>query len=106
MSQEEIDGLDPERLSRIAGQADKLVAAGRLTLDEAQRLRAAPDVSHAEQVVREIRARHASERLDAAVSEGVMTRQQADDLLERVRSGEHSRTLRSHLSRFRVKRRK
>jgi polyhydroxyalkanoate synthesis regulator phasin len=106
MDEDEIDGLDPKRLSRIAGQADKLVAAGRLTADEAQRLRAAPDVSRAEQVVREIRARHASERLDAAVGEGAMSRQEADDLLERVRGGEHSRALRSHLSRFRVKRRK
>jgi polyhydroxyalkanoate synthesis regulator phasin len=106
MSDEEIDGLDPKRLSRITGQADKLVAAGRLTADEAQRLRAAPDVSRAEQVVREIRARHASERLDAAVAEGAMSRQEADNLLERVRGGEHSRALRSHLARFRLGRRK
>lgn len=106
MSEDEIDGLDPKRLSRIAGQADKLVAAGRLTADEAQRLRAAPDVSRAEQVVREIRARHASERLDAAVSEGAMSRQEADDVLERVRGGEHSRALRAHLSGFRLGRRK
>jgi len=106
MGEDEIDGLDPKRLSRIAGQADRLVAAGRLTADEAQRLRAAPDVSRAEQVVREIRARHASERLDAAVAEGAMSRHEADDLLARVRGGEHSRALRSHLSRFRVKPRK
>lgn len=106
MSEDEIDELDPERLSRIAGQADKLVAAGRLTAEEARQLRAAPDVSRADQVMREIRARHAAERLDAAVAEGAMSRQEADDLLERVRGGEHSRALRSHLSRFRVKRRK
>jgi hypothetical protein len=106
VGEDEIDGLDPERLSRIAGQAEKLVAAGRLSADEAQRLRASSDVSGAEQVVREIRTRHASERLNAAVSEGAMSRQEADDLLERVRGGEHSRALRSHLFRFRVKRRK
>jgi polyhydroxyalkanoate synthesis regulator phasin len=105
MGDGESNGLDPERLSRIAGQADKLVAAGRLTADEAHQLRAAPDAARAEQVLREIRARHASERLDAAVSEGAMRRREADDLLERVRGGEHSRALRSHLSRFRVKRR-
>lgn len=106
MSDDEIDGLDPMRLSRIAGQTDKLVASGRLTADEAERLRTAPDVSRAEQVVREIRARHASERLDAAVAEGAMSRPEADDLLERVRGGEHSPAFRSHLARFRVRRRK
>lgn len=106
MNENEIDGLNPKRLARIAGQADKLVAAGRLTAAEADRLRAAPDVSRAEQVVREIRARHASERLDVAVAEGAMSRQEADDVLERVRGGEHSRALRSHLARFRVRRRK
>lgn len=106
MSDAEIDGLDPRRLDRIAGQADKLVAAGRLTADEARRLRAAPDVSRAEQVLREIRTRHASERLDAAVAEGAMSRQEADDLLERVRGSEHSRALHSHLARLRIKHRK
>ncbi len=101
MSEDEIDGLDAKRLRRIAAQAGKLVAAGRLTADEAERLRAAPDLSRARRVVREIRARHASERLDDAVAEGTVSRQEADELVERLRGGEHSRALRAHLARFR-----
>jgi len=78
-----------------------MVASGRLTAEEAERLRAAPDPTGTEKVLRDIRARHAGERLDVAVAEGAMTREDADDILERVRRGEHSRNLRSHLAQFR-----
>ncbi|MBS1894591.1 MAG: hypothetical protein JST59_25090 [Actinobacteria bacterium] len=54
--------LDPRQVARIVSQADKLVASGRLTPEEADRLRAATDHPSALQVVRDIRARHTSER--------------------------------------------
>lgn len=53
----------------------------------------------------DIRALHASERLDVAVAEGAMTREEADGILQRLRGGEHSRKLRSHLAQFRPRRR-
>lgn len=96
---------DAARLERMVRQTDKMVASGRLTSEEAERLRGAPDLPGAEAVLRTIRARHAGERLDAAVAEGAMTRQEADDILKQVRDGEHSRKLRSHLSQFRPRRR-
>lgn len=92
---------EPARLERVVEQADKMVASGRLTAEEADRLRAAPDPGQTEGVLRDIRARHAGERLDVAVAEGAMTREEADRILEQVRGGEHSRKLRSHLAQFR-----
>ncbi len=44
-----------------------------------------------------IRSRHAQAHTDAAVSDGRMNQAEADGLLERVRSGEHSRELRSRI---------
>lgn len=93
------------RLERVVEQIDKMVASGKMTSEEAERLRAAPDPASVERALRDIRARHAGERLEVAVAEGAMTRQEADDILERVRGGEHSRKLRSHLAQFRPRRR-
>jgi len=106
MSDGEIDELDPRQLARVVGQADKLVASGRMTPEEADRLRAAPDHSSALQVVSDIRSRHTSERLDAAVAEGAMSKEEADTIREQVRGGGHSRALHSKLARLRLRRRK
>jgi hypothetical protein len=106
MDDGEIDELDPRQVARVVSQADKLVASGRLTPEEAERLRAATDHSSALQVVRDIRVRHASERLDVAVAEGTIGREEADAIIGRIRGGEHSRALHSHLARFRPRRRK
>ena len=97
--------IDPARLERVVKEAEKLVASGRLTAAEAERLRGASDPSRAEAVLRDIRARHAGERLDVAVAEGAMSREEADDILERVRGGEHSVKLRSHLAKILPRRR-
>lgn len=85
---------------RLVEQADKMVRSGRLTAEEAARLRAAAGTGETEQVIRSIRARHAGMRLDAAVGAGAMSQAEADGLLERVHGGEHSRRLRSHLAQF------
>jgi hypothetical protein len=96
---------DSVRIERVVAQADKMVASGRLTVEEAEGLKTASDGTDEETVLRDIRARHAGERLDVAVAEGNLTREEADDILRRLRGGEHSRTLRSHLARFRPRRR-
>lgn len=74
-----------------------MVASGRVSDKEAERLRAASDEDSFEAGIREIRARHAGAKLDAAVQAGQMTREEADANLERLRQGEHPRALKAHL---------
>ncbi|MHB8340312.1 MAG: hypothetical protein ACYDB7_03960 [Mycobacteriales bacterium] len=90
----------PRRTRRLIEQADKMVRSGRLTTEEATRLRAARSGDEVEQVVRDIRVRHAGARLDTAVAEGGMSRGEAEAFLDRLRRGEHPRGLRSHLAQF------
>ncbi len=82
---------------RIIDQVDTMVASGRITHEEAERLRAAEGTDEFEAVIAAIRARHAGARTTAAVIEGGMSEEEADALLERVRAGEHSQELRSHI---------
>jgi len=82
---------------RIIEQVDRMVASGRITEEEAARLRAAPSDASFEEVVAGIRARHAQVHIDAAVAEGRMNQAEADELLNRLRSGEHSKELRSRI---------
>jgi hypothetical protein len=83
--------------ARILGQLDKMVKKQQMTEDEASRLRAASAPAEFESVIREIRARHAGAKMDAAIKDGTMTQQEADDILLSIKNGEHSRSLRSHL---------
>lgn len=82
---------------RIIEQVDKMVASGRITAEEGERLRAAQGTDAFEEAVANVRARHAQAHTNSAVSDGRMSQAEADGLLERVRSGEHSRELRSHI---------
>ena len=82
---------------RIIEQVDKMVASGRITPEEGERLRAAQGTDAFEEAVANVRARHAQAHTNSAVSDGRMSQAEADGLLERVRSGEHSRELRSHI---------
>ncbi len=69
-----------------------MVEAGRLTEEEAERLRGAANARVFDDAVLEIRVRHARARLDEAVGDGRLTQNEADALLERVEHGEHPRT--------------
>jgi hypothetical protein len=82
---------------RIVRQLDKMVGSGRMARDEADRLRAAQGTPRFEEVMGEIRARHASAHLTSAVEGGEMTREEADEQLERIRRGEHPKGLRARL---------
>lgn len=86
-----------KRRKRLLQQLDRKVGSGRVTEQEAGRLRAAGGPGEFDQAVRDIRVRHAGARLDAAVADGSMSLAEADDLLERLRNGEHPRSLRAHL---------
>ena len=85
---------------RVLRQLDRMVAAGRVTAQEAERLREAPDAAAFDAAMGEIRARHAGADLDAAVAAGRLTRAEADDLQHRIGQGDHPRGLRGQLRRW------
>lgn len=89
--------MRPRTRERLLGRLDAMVKSGRVTETEATRLRAAAEQGEFESAILDIRARHVGTRLDSAVEGGDVTRQDADAVLERVRAGEHSRALRTHL---------
>lgn len=90
--------------SRIVKQLDKMVASGRMTDAEANRLRATHGTPEFELVLGEVRARHASAYLDAAVGEGQMTEEEAEDQRQKLRRGEHPKGLRARLRMHRTAR--
>jgi hypothetical protein len=85
------------RRTRLIESLDRMVASGRVTEEEAVRLRAASSSAEFDAAVREIRVRHATPKLVAAVEGGTMTQADADTALEQLRAGEHSGTLRARL---------
>ncbi|HEX4434946.1 MAG TPA: hypothetical protein VH012_08945 [Acidimicrobiales bacterium] len=86
--------MQPER---IIERLDGMVAAGRITTQEASRLRAAAGTAEFDAVLAGIRARHARAHTDAAVAAGTMSPDDAESSLARVRAGEHSGELRRHI---------
>jgi hypothetical protein len=87
--------------SRILEQLDKMVSSGRVTDDEAARLRTANGTDEFGQVVNEIRMRHASVHMAQSVADGHITMKESESYLEQIRHGEHPRDLRSRLGRRR-----
>ena len=79
----------------FAARVEKMLASGRISEDEAARVRAAVasggDVDGA---VGQIRLRHAQEWVAAAIGDGRMTQAEADDVLARLAGGEDPRTVR------------
>ena len=61
-----------------------MLALGRITDEEAARVRAATDEHERQSALRAIRVRHASERAEAAVAEGRVDRPEVDVALERL----------------------
>jgi polyhydroxyalkanoate synthesis regulator phasin len=82
---------------RIIERLDDMVAAGRLTAEEAGRLRVAAGTAEFDVELANVRARHAQVHTDAAVATGTMSADDAAAALERVRGGEHSTELRRHI---------
>lgn len=101
MDEEVETGADEKRRKRIVGQLDKMVGSGQLTDQEAARLRAASSHGQFDAVVSDIRVRHARTRLDAAVADGAMSQEEAEGFLDRLRNGEHPRSLRAQLAELR-----
>jgi hypothetical protein len=88
---------EAKRRARLVERLDKMVTSGRMTEAEAARIRAAGDTAEFDAAVGEIRVRHATPRLAAAVEQGKMTQVDADTAVEQLRAGEHPRSLRAHL---------
>jgi hypothetical protein len=86
--------MQPER---IIERLDTMVASGRLTAEEAARLRATAGTPEFDEALAAIRARHAQVHTDAAVAAGTMSPADAASALARVRDGEHSGDLRRHI---------
>jgi hypothetical protein len=81
----------------VLEQLDRMVASGRITPDEADRLRVTAGTIEFDVVMGAIRARHAQVHTDAAVAAGTMSPEDAAMALERVRHGDHSADLRRHI---------
>src|SRR6266700_4064373 len=79
---------------RLLQRLDKMLETGRVTAQEAERLRGAADTEDFDEAVREIRFRHATGRIDEAVEHGWIPPEEAATLMERLRNGEDPRFLR------------
>jgi hypothetical protein len=91
------DQKQVRRRARLIESLDRMVVSGRVTQEDAARLRAAGDSVEFDVAVREIRVRHATPKLVAAVEVGKMTQAEADRALAGLRAGEHSSSLRARL---------
>jgi hypothetical protein len=76
----------------LAARVDKMLAAGRITTEEAARVRAASEAGEdVERVVGGIRRRHATEWVAAAVEQGRLSEQEAAEVLGAVERGDDPR---------------
>ncbi len=97
MSEDHQADAESAKRERIVKNLDSMVESGRVTETEAAHLREAPQPAAFERAIRDIRIRHAATKLDAAVEAGEMSKQDAEAILERLRRGEHSGSLRARL---------
>jgi polyhydroxyalkanoate synthesis regulator phasin len=86
--------MDPQRMME---RLDSMVESGRITPEEATRLRATEGTEEFDDAVAAIRARHAGEHAAASVRNGRISQDEADGLVDRVRHGEHSPELRKQI---------
>ena len=83
--------------ARMMERLDAMVANGRVTAEETAQLRTTEGTADFDEVVARVRARHAQAQTDPAVAEGTMSQEEADHLVGRVLSGEHSTELRKQV---------
>src|SRR5262245_28223411 len=102
MHDDATNDIDSARRRRLVNRLDTLVASERITEGEAARLRVTMNTGEFDDVIRAIRVRHARTELGGAVAEGRVSEQEADELLERLRNGEHPQSVRSRLHRLRA----
>ncbi|HMG25974.1 MAG TPA: hypothetical protein VKH36_04080 [Acidimicrobiia bacterium] len=88
--------MDHDR-DRALQRLDKMLEAGRVTEEEAERVRSATGSDDVDDAVGEIRVRHATEWLDEAVGKGRLTAEEAATVLDRLKNGEDPSALRGLL---------
>lgn len=81
-----------------------MVRAGRITPEEAERVRSAATDDEREAAIAAIRGRHAGERVAAAVAAGELSPGDADDARRRLAEGEDPEGIRRLLSSVRRQR--
>lgn len=79
--------------ARLVERLDKMVRAGRITEEDAERLRAAAKSGELKDAAREIQLRHARGKVSAAVEDGRLSQEQADAIFDRLEKGEDPRFL-------------
>lgn len=103
---DDIEGpVNAKQRERIVASLDRMVASGRLTKEEADRLRGADEPGQFDSAIRGIRVRHAAAKLAAAIEDGSLSQEDADVILNRLQSGEHSAAIRARLRSLLPKRR-
>lgn len=93
------DGVSPDAgRGDLEARLDRMLARGRVTRDEAARVRAATDDGERQAALAAIRLRHASERAEQAVAEGRVSRADADAALARLAAGGDASAIRRLLA--------
>ena len=91
------DGLSGHGGSGWQTRLDKMLAAGRITPEEAASVSLAEDDRARESALSAIRLRHARERVQVAIDSDQMSESDAAAFLERVANGEEPKALRALL---------
>lgn len=92
MARQGDDETTHQEAERLLRRIDKMAWTGRITGGEAERVRTATDPAKVDDAVREIRLRHAMERVERELRHGRMTQDEAEVVLQRLEAGEDPRT--------------
>jgi len=85
--------------AHLEGRLDRMLALGRITPEEAARVRSASSAEERSGALAAIRLRHAGERLAVGVEEGRLTGEEAHDALEQLAHGGDATDVRQLLGR-------
>jgi hypothetical protein len=78
---------------RLMARLERMLAAGRITSEEAARLRTASGTDELDREAKQIRMRHFRAQVNAALADGRLSRSEAEALLDRLAQGESPRVL-------------
>jgi len=92
--------MERRKQNQLVKGLDRMLKSGRVTESEAAELRAASDPATFEELLQNLRVRHATEKMNAAVVGGYMTQEEANTNVKRLQNGEHPRSLRAHLAKI------
>jgi len=87
--------------AKILAQVHAMVAAGRITQEEAANLRSATGSDEFDRAMGAIRARHASAHIESAGASGEMAQDEGEQYLAELRNGGHPKGLRARLVKHR-----